>query len=68
VPIHIAASLLLVLAVAIAHRLNLGGGQIVVGPDLTIVLDAVLVVLGLWVPLVIYEFFRRTVERADVLP
>jgi hypothetical protein len=66
--IYIAVSVLLILAVAIAHRLNLGRGLVLVGPDLTIVVDAVAVVIVLWIPVMVYEAVRRTLERADELP
>jgi hypothetical protein len=66
--IYVAISLLLVLAVAIAHSLNLGRGAILVGPGLTVVLDAAIGQVLLWIPVIIYEALRRTIERAEILP
>jgi hypothetical protein len=66
--IYVAVSVLLVLTVALAHRLNLGRGAILVGPDLTVVLDAVIGLVLLWIPVIIYEALRRTLERAEFLP
>ena len=68
VQIYIAISLLLIWAVALAHRLNLGKGLILVGPDLTIVVVAAVGQLVLWIPLVVYEALRRNIERFDPIP
>jgi hypothetical protein len=58
-----AASLLIVLAVAVAHRLNLGRGAILVGPDLAVVWQAAIGIFLLWLPILAYEVLRRSVER-----
>jgi hypothetical protein len=68
IQIYVVVSLLLVLAVAIAHRLNLGRGQILVGPDLTVVIDAVVAQILLWIPVLVYEALRRNLERMDPIP
>ncbi len=61
-----AFSLLTILAVAIAHRLNLGRGAILVGPDLAIVWQAALGMLLLWLPIAMYEALRRGLERVTL--
>jgi hypothetical protein len=58
-----AVTLLIVLAVAIAHRLNLGQGAILVGPDLAVVWQAAIAMVVLWLPILAYEALRRSVER-----
>jgi hypothetical protein len=55
--------LLVVLTVAIAHRLNISHGAILVGPDLAVVWQAVLAMALLWSPVLVYEALRRSVER-----
>jgi hypothetical protein len=58
-----AVSLLIVLTVAVAHRLNLGQGAILVGPDLAVVWEAAMAIALLWLPILVYEALRRSVER-----
>jgi hypothetical protein len=64
--IWFAISLLIVLMVAIAHRLNVGRGTILVGPDLAIIWQAVIGVALLWLPILLYEALRRGVERVTL--
>jgi hypothetical protein len=61
-----AISLLVVLAVAAAHRLNLGRGAILVGPDLAVVWQAAIGMLLLWLPILLYEALRRGLERVTL--
>ncbi|MGI9146836.1 MAG: hypothetical protein ACR2IK_09855 [Chloroflexota bacterium] len=68
VPIYVAVSLLLVLVVAVAHRLNIGQGQILVGPGYAVVVEAVLAMLILWIPVLIYEGLRRNIEHFEPIP
>jgi hypothetical protein len=68
VQIYIAVSLLLLLAVALANRLNIGQGAILVGPGATIVVEAAIGQGILWLPVLVYEALRRNVERFDPLP
>jgi hypothetical protein len=68
VAIYVAVSLLIVLAVAIAHRLNIGQGQILVGPGYAVVVEAVFGMLVLWVPVLVYEGLRRNIERFEPIP
>ncbi len=57
-----AVSLLIVLGVAVAHRLNLGRGAILVGPDLAVVWQAAIAIMVLWLPILVYDALRRSVE------
>jgi hypothetical protein len=66
--IYVAVSLLIALAVALAHRLNLGQGKILVGPDWTVLYEAVIGELLAWVPVLIFEWLRRTLERSEFVP
>ena len=68
VQIYVALSLLLVLAVAVAHRLNIGQGQILVGPGYAVVVEAVFAMLILWIPVLVYEGLRRNIERFEPIP
>jgi uncharacterized membrane protein len=66
--IYVAVSLFIALAVAIAHRLNLGRGKILVGPDWTVLYDAIFGELLAWVPVLIFEWLRRTLEGSEFVP
>lgn len=68
VQIYVAISLVLLVAVAVAHRLNLGQGAILVGPGSTVVLEAAIGQVILWLPVLVYEGLRRNVERFEPLP
>ncbi|HEX8968683.1 MAG TPA: hypothetical protein VF937_12435 [Chloroflexota bacterium] len=65
---YLAVSVVLVLAVAIAHRLNIGQGQILVGPGYAVVVEAVFGMLILWVPVLVYEGLRRNIEQFEPMP
>ncbi|HLZ30740.1 MAG TPA: hypothetical protein VKV73_25770 [Chloroflexota bacterium] len=65
---YIGVSLLLVVAVAVAHVFNVGRGTILVGPAWTIVVDAVVAQLLLWVPVLMYEALRRTLQSSELGP
>jgi hypothetical protein len=58
-----AISVLIILAVAVAHRLNLGQGAILVGPDLAVVWQAAFAMVVLWLPILVYDALRRSIER-----
>lgn len=66
--IYVAISLLVALAVAIAHRLNLGQGKILVGPDWMVLYQAIVGELLAWVPVLLFEWLRRTLERSEFVP
>lgn len=65
---YVGVSLLLVVAVAVAHVFNLGQGAVLVGPAWTIVIDAVVAQLLLWVPVLLYEALRRTLQSSEFGP
>lgn len=65
IQIYVALSLLLALAVAAAHRVNLGQGKILLGPDWTVLFDALLVLAVLWIPILGYEALRRVLATWD---
>jgi hypothetical protein len=66
--VYLAVSLLLVLAVAVAHRLNLGQGKILVGPEWAVLFEALALGLVAWVPVLVYEWLRRTLEGGELVP
>src|SRR5438270_1729935 len=66
--IYVAVSVLIVLGVAVAHRLNLGRGKILVGPDWTVLYEAVIGELLAWIPVLVLEWLRRTLERTEFVP
>lgn len=68
VQIYVALSLIVVLGVAVAHRMNLGRGHILVGPDLTVVLIAIIGAMVFWLPVLLYDALRRNLERVEPIP
>src|SRR5436305_2070623 len=53
--IGFAVSVLIVLLVAVAHRLNISEGAILVGPDLAVVWQAMMAIGLLWLPVLVCE-------------
>lgn len=65
---YLGVSGLLVVAVALGHVFNIGRGKILVGPEWTIVYEAVAGLLILWMPVLLYEALRRALQSSDLPP